>query len=447
MSDITLRKRLEVGPRSKEITAREQRYMAPGLQSFALMSGLAMKEGRGSRLVDEDGNFYIDFIAGIAVGAVGHCHPHYVETLKRQLESITLGSFTTETRTRFLELLRTVTPPGLTKVTLFSGGAEAVEAAFRLAKSATKKWEFLGYTGAFHGKTGGVLPLLSGNFKHGLGPFVPGTHVAPYAHCYRCPLALTYPDCGLACAEKTRDVIKNQSAGALAAIVFEPMQGTAGNIVPPPGFLPAIQSIAKEAGALLIADEMITGFGRTGRMWGVDHDGVVPDVMTVGKGIGSGFPLSAVISTEALTKSPPFSNPSGSSSSYGGNPLAAAAGLASLEIITRENLVENSRKVGASMLARLEAMKEKHRVVGEVRGKGLMLGLELVRDRATKELVPNDFTKALFQECLRRGVVAMSYTPVIRINPPLNIPEELALEGLDILDEAIGATAREWRLD
>lgn len=447
MSDITLRKRLEVGPRSKEITAREQRYMAPGLQSFALMSGLAMKEGRGSRLVDEDGNVYIDFIAGIAVGAVGHCHPHYVETLKRQLESITLGSFTTETRTRFLELLRTVTPPGLTKVTLFSGGAEAVEAAFRLAKSATKKWEFLGYTGAFHGKTGGVLPLLSGNFKHGLGPFVPGTHVAPYAHCYRCPLALTYPDCGLACAEKTRDVIKNQSAGALAAIVFEPMQGTAGNIVPPPGFLPAIQSIAKEAGALLIADEMITGFGRTGRMWGVDHDGVVPDVMTVGKGIGSGFPLSAVISTEALTKSPPFSNPSGSSSSYGGNPLAAAAGLASLEIITRENLVENSRKVGASMLARLEAMKEKHRVVGEVRGKGLMLGLELVRDRATKELVPNDFTKALFQECLRRGLVAMSYTPVIRINPPLNIPEELALEGLDILDEAIGATAREWRLD
>lgn len=447
MSDITLRKRLEVGPRSKEITAREQRYMAPGLQSFALMSGLAMKEGRGSRLVDEDGNVYIDFIAGIAVGAVGHCHPHYVETLKRQLESITLGSFTTETRTRFLELLGTVTPPGLTKVTFFSGGAEAVEAAFRLAKSATKKWEFLGYTGAFHGKTGGVLPLLSGNFKHGLGPFVPGTHVAPYAHCYRCPLALTYPDCGLACAEKTRDVIKNQSAGALAAIVVEPMQGTAGNIVPPPGFLPAIQSIAKEAGALLIADEMITGFGRTGRMWGVDHDGVVPDVMTVGKGIGSGFPLSAVISTEALTKSPPFSNPSGSSSSYGGNPLAAAAGLASLEIITRENLVENSRKVGASMLARLEAMKEKHRVVGEVRGKGLMLGLELVRDRATKELVPNDFTKALFQECLRRGVVAMSYTPVIRINPPLNIPEELALEGLDILDEAIGATAREWRLD
>jgi 4-aminobutyrate aminotransferase/(S)-3-amino-2-methylpropionate transaminase len=201
MSDVTVKKRLEVGPRSKAIVAREQEYISPGLQSFALMSGLAMKEGRGSRLVDEDGNVYIDFIAGIAVGAVGHCHPHYVETLKKQVETLTLGSFTTETRTRFLELLGSLTPPGLTKITLFSGGAEAVEAAFRLAKSATKKWEFLGYTGAFHGKTGGVLPLLSGSFKHGLGPFVPGMHVAPYADCYRCPLALTYPGCGLACAE------------------------------------------------------------------------------------------------------------------------------------------------------------------------------------------------------------------------------------------------------
>ncbi len=445
MTQVT-KKRNEVGPRSKEIVAREQKFLAPGLQSFALMSGLAMARGEGSRLWDEDGNSYVDFIAGIAVGAVGHCHPHYVATLTRQLSRITLGSFTTETRTRFLELLGSVTPPGLTKVTLFSGGAEAVEAAFRLAKSATKKYEFLGYTGAFHGKTGGVLPLLSGDFKHQLGPLMPGCHVAMYAHCYRCPLKLTYPDCGLACAEETRRVVKQQSAGALAAVVVEPMQGTAGNVIPPPGFLPAIHAIAKEFGALLIADEMITGFGRTGKMWGVDHDGVVPDVMTVGKGVGSGFPLSAVISTAELTKSPPFSNPSGSSSSYGGNPLAAAAGLASLEIILKEDLVANSARVGAAMLARLERMKEKHRIVGEVRGKGLLLGIELVKDRATKELVPKELTKELFQECLRRGLVAMSYAPVIRINPPLNITEDLALEGLEILDEAIGTVARAWKL-
>ena len=432
------RERIEVGPRSREIFEREQRHIAPGLQSFALYSNLAMATGRGSRLFDEDGNSYIDFIAGIAVGSVGHCHPHYVEALKRQAERLTFGSFTTEVRARFLELLASVTPQGLTRIQLFSGGAEAVEAAFRLAKSVTKKHEFVGFTGAFHGKTGGVLPLLWGDFKQGLGPFVPGTYVAPYPNCYRCPLGLAYPDCGIACAEKTREVIREQSGGAIAAIIIEPMQGTAGNVIPPPGFLPAIQAIARENGALLIADEMITGFGRTGRMWGCDHDGVVPDVMTCGKGIGGGFPLSAVVSTDALTRQPPFSKPSGSSSSYGGNPLAAAAGLASLEIILNERLAENADRVGRAMLSRLQGLKEKHRVVGDVRGKGLLLAVELVKDRESKELIDRDRTLSLFQECLRRGLVAMSYSPVIRINPPLTIDEETALEGLEILDEAIG---------
>ena len=441
------KKRNEVGPRSKRIVELEQRHMAPGLQSFALYSGLAMAEGRGSRIFDEDGNGYIDFIAGIAVGSVGHCHPRYVEALQKQAERLTFGSFTTEVRAKFLDLLASVTPPGLTRIQLFSGGAEAVEAAFRLAKSATQKFEFVGYSGAFHGKTGGVLPLLWGDFKEGLGPFVPGTYSAPYAYCYRCPLNLTYPSCGIACAEQTRDVIRNQTGGRIAAIIVEPMQGTAGNVIPPPGFLPAVRAIAKDHGALLIADEMITGFGRTGRFWGVDHDGVVPDVMTCGKGIGGGFPLSAVVSTDALTRARPFSNPSGSSSSYGGNPLAAAAGLAALEIIVSENLVENAARVGRAMLSRLQAMQEKHRIIGDVRGQGLLLGIELVEDRATKKLVSKDFTKALFQECLRRGLLAMVYTPVIRLNPPLNIPEETALEGLALFDEALTAVAREWKLD
>jgi 4-aminobutyrate aminotransferase-like enzyme len=439
-------KRREVGPRSQSITALEAGHMAPGLQSFALYSGLAMARGEGSQIFDEDGNAYIDFIAGIAVGSVGHCHPHYVKALQEQAARLTFGSFTTEVRAKFLDLLAGVTPEGLSRVQLFSGGAEAVEAAFRLAKSVTKKHEFVGYSGAFHGKTGGVLPLLWGDFKEGLGPFVPGTYSAPYAYCYRCPLSLEFPGCGIACAEKTRDVIKNQSAGDVAAIIVEPMQGTAGNVIPPPGFLPAVRAIAKDHGALFIADEMITGFGRTGKFWGVDHDGVVPDVMTCGKGIGGGFPLAAVVSTDELTKAKPFANPSGSSSSYGGNPLASAAGLAALEIIVRENLVENSARVGAKMLARLQAMQEKHRIIGDVRGKGLLLGLELVKDRKSKELVSKDFTKALFQECLRRGLLAMSYTPIIRINPPLNTPEDLALEGLDILDESIDVVAREWKL-
>jgi len=438
--------RREPGPRSRAIVERERRVAAAGMQGFALYAGLAMARGQGSTLIDEDGQEYIDFIAGITIGSVGHCHPHYVEALKRQVEKLTFGSFTTETRTRFLEMLASLTPEGLTRIQMFSGGAEAVEAALRLAKAATGKREVIGFWGGFHGKTGGVLGLLGSDFKHHLGPFLPGQYLTPYADCYRCPLRLTYPDCGIACADYVRDVIRHQTGGEIAAIIVEPVQGTAGNIVPPEGFLRAIQQIAKEAGALLLCDEMITGIGRTGSMWGSDHDQVVPDIMTVGKGVGGGFPLSAVVSTEELTSKKPWSNPSASSSSYGGNPLAAAAGLASLEIILKENLVKNADRVGAVMLKRLEALKEKHRVVGEVRGRGLLLGIELVKDRRTKEPLGKDVTQALYQECLRRGLAAMTYSATVRINPPLMISEETALAGLAILDEALEAVGREHNL-
>jgi 4-aminobutyrate aminotransferase-like enzyme len=321
-----------------------------------------------------------------------------------------------------------------------------VEAALRLAKSATHKHEVLGFWGGFHGKTGGVLGLLGSDFKHGLGPFLPGQYLSPYADCYRCPLKLSYPACGIACAEYLRDVIRHQTSGEISAIIVEPIQGTAGNVIPPPGFLPAVQTIARDHGALLIVDEMLTGFGRTGAMWAAEHDGVVPDIMTVGKGMGGGFPLSGVVSTEALTGHKPWSNPSASSSSYGGNPLAAAAGLATLEILVKEDLVKNSERVGKVMLSRLEELKEKYRCVGDVRGKGLMLGIDLVRDRRTKEPLGKDVTRALYQECLRRGLVAMTYAPSIRINPPLIIREDVALAGLAMLDEALGAVVREHGL-
>jgi 4-aminobutyrate aminotransferase / (S)-3-amino-2-methylpropionate transaminase / 5-aminovalerate transaminase len=430
------------GPRSQRIVAEEARHVAPGLQSYALYSGLAMARGRGCVLEDEDGREYIDFIAGVGIGSVGHCHPHYVEALKRQAERLTFGSFTTEVRARFLDLLASMTPPGLTRIQLFSGGAEAVEAALRLAKSVTGKYEVIGFWGGFHGKTGGVLGLLGSEFKHQLGPFLPGQYLAPYADCYRCPLRLRYPECGIACAEYLRDVIRYQTSGQLAAIIVEPIQGTAGNVVPPDGFLRAVQAIAREHDALLIADEMLTGFGRTGAMWGCDHDGVVPDVMTVGKGMGGGFPLSGVISTDALANSRPWANPSASSSSYGGNPLAAAAGLASLEIILKEDLVRNAERVGLVMLERLRAFKEKYRCVGEVRGKGLMLGIELVKDRKTKEPLDKAVTEELFQECVGRGLLAMCYSRVVRINPPLVITEATALAGLNILDQALETVLR-----
>ena len=438
--------RREVGPRSREIFAREQRHVAPGLQSFALYSGLAIARGEGCTLIDEDGNSYIDFVAGIGVGSVGHCHPHYVEALKRQVERLTFGSFTTEVRTKFLERLGALTPQGMTRIQLFSGGAEAVEAALRLAKAATGKHEVLGFWGGFHGKTGGVLGLLGSDFKHHLGPFLPGQYLSPYGDCYRCPLKLRYPECGIACAEYLRDVIKNQTAGDIAAIIVEPIQGTAGNVIPPSGFLRAVHAVAKDHDALLIADEMITGFGRTGAMWGIEHEDIRPDIMTVGKGMGGGFPISGVISTETLTAHKPWSNPSASSSSYGGNPLAAAAGLAAVEILVAEDLVQNAERVGKVMLARLQAMHEKYRCVGDVRGRGLLLGIELVTDRRTKVPLGKDITRGLYQECLRRGLVAMTYSPSVRINPPLIIREDAALAGLEILDEALGTIVRQHGL-
>lgn len=435
------------GPGSKAIFEREARSMAPGLQSIALYSEIAVDHAKGCTITDVDGNDYLDFVAGIAVGSLGHAHPHYVKRLTEQLERVTFASFTTEVRARFLELVATALPEGLSHLQLYSGGAEAVEAAFRLAKSATGKFEFVGFWGGYHGKTAGVIGLLGGSHRYHQGPFPTGMHMSPYAYCYRCPWKLSYPSCGLACAEHLRNVMKNDTQNEVAAIILEPMQGTAGNVVPPQSFIHAVRSIADEFGALLIADEILTGFGRTGTMWASQQFGLAPDILTMGKGMGGGFPLSGVASTRDLMSAPPFGEPSGSSSSYGGNPLAAAAGLAVMETMHEERLVENSARVGALMLEALRGLMGKYRFIGDVRGRGLMIGVEMVADRATKEPLDKTITRALFHEALARGLVTMSYAHVIRINPPLVITEEEALRGIDILDQSFAAIARRFGLD
>ena len=413
--------------------------MAPGLQSIALFSQIVVDRAQGVRITDIDGNTFIDFTAGIGVGSVGHCHPHYVKILEEQLRSVTFASYSTKNRIEFLKKLASLLPGELNSIQMYSGGAEAVEAALRLAKSVTGKYEFVGFWGAFHGKTRGVMGLLGDtSFKANLGPILPGLYLAgPYAYCYRCRWKTEYPGCGFACVEWFRDAIRYQTTHSIAGILVEPIQGTAGNVVPPNGFIKAIQEVAKEFDALLIADEMITGFGRTGLMWGVDHDGIVPDVMTLGKGIGGVFPMSAIAATREHAAAKPFGNPSGSSSSYGGNPLASAAGKAVLDILEQDNLVQNSRVVGEAMLNRLKEMKEKHRIIGDVRGKGLMIGVELVSDTKSKTPLDKKLTRQLFHECLDRGLISMCYSPCIRINPPLVITESEAMEALCILDEAL----------
>jgi 4-aminobutyrate aminotransferase-like enzyme len=293
----------------------------------------------------------------------------------------------------------------------------------------------------------GALSLLGSSVKHRLGPLLPGNHLIPYANCYRCPLALTHPSCGIACVEQGRKQLQAASTGDVAAIIVEPMQGTAGNVVPPDDFLRALRSLADELGALLIVDEMITGFGRTGRYWGIEHSGVRPDIVTVGKAMGAGFPVSGLITSEAIAAAKPWSNPSGSSSSYGGNALAAAAAAAALRVVDDEGLVDNARRVGEHMLGALRAFVDDYPFVGHVQGRGLFLGMELVEDKKSKKPLSRAVTERVFRECLRRGLLTMAYSASFRLQPPLTLDCATADNGIAILREVFDALARDggWR--
>lgn len=427
------------GPKSKTVFDAEARYLAPGTQSVALFSQLCIDHGAGAILYDVDGNRYIDLLAGVGVASLGYAHPKYVAALQRQVARIHVGSFTTEHRAALVKLLADLAPGDLNRTQLYSSGTEAVEAAVRLAKSSTGHQEVIGFWGGFHGKTGGVLPLLGNTFKHDLGPLMPGTYLSPYASCARCAFDKTFPSCEWHCVDFLRKKIDLETTRNVAAIIVEPIQGTAGNVVPPPGYLKALRDLADELGALLICDEMITGFGRTGKMFAIEHEGVVPDVLTVGKGFGGGFPMSGIVAREEVAFAKPFANPSGSSSSYGGNPLAAAAARITIETIIEDDLVGHARDLGGKMLAEMKTWEGDVPIVSDVRGRGLLLGMDLVVP-GTRTLLDKKTTRWIFDTLLARGVLAMIYNPEVRINPPLVIQEDEAMTALatmkDVLSEA-----------
>ena len=439
MSDLGVHIRAP-GPRSAELFDAEARFLAPGTQSVALYSRLAFERGEGAVLWDVDGQRYLDLLAGVGVASLGYAHPRYVRAIQEQVAKLHVGSFTSASRAALVRLLAEVTPGDLNRTQLYSSGAEAVESAIRLARAVTGRREVVGFWGGFHGKTAGVLPLLGSDFKHGLGPLMPGAYSTPYARCSRCELGLEFATCRWRCVQLLTRKVELETTNNVAAIIVEPIQGTAGNVVPPPGYLRLLREVADEIGALLICDEMITGFGRTGRMFAVEHDGVVPDVLTVGKGFGAGFPMSGVIAREPIAFAKPWANPSGSSSSYGGNPLACAAALASLRIVLDEGLVEHSRVLGAGLLERMQRWEREIPIVHDVRGRGLMLGMDLVRPGTTK-LLDKRITREIFAACLERGVLAMIYNPEVRINPPLVITEEQAFEAFDCIEEVLRDTA------
>lgn len=428
------------GPKSLAAYDAESAYLAPGTQSVALFSKLCIDHGEGAVLFDVDGKQYIDLLAGVGVASLGYAHPKFVAAMQKQIARVHVGSFTSEHRVALVKLIAEITPGDLNRTQLYSSGAEAVESALRLAKAWTGKTEFVGFWGGFHGKTAGVLPLLGSNFKHGLGPLMPGTYSSPYASCARCVFEKTFPSCEWHCVEFLQKKIQLETSNDVAAIIVEPIQGTAGNIVPPPGYLRILRKLADSIGAVLIADEMLTGFGRTGKMFAIEHDEVMPDIMTIGKGFGGGFPMTGLIARDEISRAKPWANPSGSSSSYGGNPLASAAARVSIETILEEGLVEHSRTLGAAMMAEMKSWEKDVPIVSDVRGRGLMIGMDLVYPGTTK-LLPKDITRSIFDTLLSRGVLAMIYNPEVRINPPLVITNEQAMSALAVMKGVLSEAA------
>lgn len=423
------------GPKSESLRKKEESYLAPGLQGFAQMAGIVVDHANGSWITDIDGNKFLDFIGGIGVNGLGHSHPVWVKKIQSQVEKVSIGSFTSENRVQLLEKISQHAPQGKDYVTqLYSSGAEAVESALRLAKNVTGKYEAVSFWGGFHGKTQGVLSLMGSDFKKTFGPFAPGSCVVPYPDSDRPPFLVpkgqSFTEACIAFAEK--QVAMNLS-GQVAAILVEPIQGTAGNVIPPDDFLLELKKLAEKWNALLICDEMITGFGRSGKWWGCEHSGVTPDIITIGKQFGGGFPISGVMLRSEISNAKPWGEPSGSSSSYGGNPLASAAALAAIEVIEEENLVTHSQQMGNYFLEKLKTL-EKNPFISKIRGRGLMIGIDLV-DPETQAPLSKEKCKKIFDQCLQKGLLTMAYANRFRIQTAMTIQKEEIDCGVGILED------------
>jgi 4-aminobutyrate aminotransferase-like enzyme len=428
------------GPKSAGLHARCTRYFK-GLSEQAKLFPVAFESGHGCVLTDVDGNRYIDFSSGIYVTTLGHCHPKVTEAVRQYAgQMMNVHDFTTEIKTRLMEKLVEVLPGNFRGFQLYDSGTTAVEAGIRVCRAVTGKHEMLSCFSDFHGKSYGAVSL--GRIRSPVYGAVraPGMHMLPRPDAYR-PLWVRGD--GTPDTEKYLDFYDNYIAestvNAVAAFVLEPIQGWAGSIIPPDDFFPKLSAFCKKRGILLMADEVLTAWGRTGKWLCMEHWNVVPDVVSIGKGFGNGFPVTCVAVREGYQES--FEAIS-ASSSYGGNPMACAAALACTEVIIGENLLARAQHLGELALRRMRRMKEEHRIIGDVRCKGCLMGIELVKDRATKE----PFAQAgrlVYQKAFRKGLAWIPAGHILRMSPPIVMEDELLLKGLDMIDEAIGQTEKE----
>ncbi len=431
---------------NKELLDRRQKSVP---QAPFNITPAFIKEARGATMTDLEGRELVDFAGGIGVNNVGHAHPKVVQAVKDQADKFLHTCWHVGMYDSYVELaekLNDLVPGSFEKQTMFANsGAEAVENAVKAVRYATNRPAIITFENAFHGRTLLTMTMTSKlkPYKFNFGPFAPEVYRMPYAYCYRCPFNLKYPECGVSCADYLEDFFKNYVAPeSTAAVVAEPIQGEGGFITPPPEYFPKLQAICRKYGIALVMDEVQSGAGRTGKFLATEHwDGVEPDVVTMAKSLAGGMPLSSITGREDIMSKP---HVGGLGGTYAGNPLSCKAALAVLEVLFADGLLQKGAELGDKVRARLEEMQSKYEIIGEVRGKGAMLGLELVKDRESKEPA-TDEAKKLTQICFDKGLVILScgkYGNVIRTLMPLVITDEQLEKGMQILEEGLAELSK-----
>ena len=425
------------GPIAKKIVEMDEHYLATVTKS----APLAVERAQGEKVWDVDGNLFLDFASGVSVMNIGHCHPAVVKAVQEQAAKVMHFAGTDyyyDVQSRLVKRLAQIAPgPSEKKVFLSNSGAESVEAAMKIARWSSGRKQYIAFIGAFHGRTLGALSLTCSKRvqRARYFPTVPGVTHIPYANCYRCPYHQEYPSCGMWCAKILDEVYLDALVppDEVAALFMEPVQGEGGYVVPPKEFLPEIAKICRKYGILTVDDEVQAGMGRSGKMWAIEHFGVEPDITCMAKSLGSGMPIAATVFKKELD----WKSSGAHSNTYGGNCVACAGSMATLDVIEKEKVVQQAARKGEVMRKRLEEIKERFEMVGDVRGLGMMRALVFVEDRKSKTpafKLRNEVGELAF----KKGLILLGCGKSgIRLIPPLTIADENLDGGMDILEECI----------